>query len=69
MPPSLLSAHFANGSLFTEWPAFHTRVPSPWPSPQGEGTGWWISHSSLLSQQGKGNLCVDAGNMLEIFAP
>lgn len=25
MPPSLLSARFANDSLCTEWPAFHTR--------------------------------------------
>ncbi len=37
-----LSAHFANSSLCTEWPAFHTRVPSPWPSPLGEETGSWM---------------------------
>lgn len=44
-----LSAHFANSSLCTEWPAFHTRVPSPWPSPQGEGTGSWMPNSALFS--------------------
>ncbi len=42
MPPSLLSACFANDSLCTEWPTFHTRAPSPWPSPKGESIGLWM---------------------------
>ncbi len=42
MPPSLLSANLARRAICPEWPAFHTRIPSPWPSPQGEGTGLWM---------------------------
>ncbi len=55
MPPSLLSARFANDSLCTEWPATHTRAPSPWPSPQGEGTGSWMSrlYDSLNPLRGR----------------
>ncbi len=42
MPPSLLSANLASRTICPEWPASLTRVPSPWPSPQGEGTGSWM---------------------------
>ncbi len=53
MPPSLLSVNLIKSSLYPDWPAFYTRIPSPWPSPQGEGTDLWMPHSAPVST-GKG---------------